>query len=321
MTPEALRRRMAHGNIYPAEQVDAALGNYFRVGNLGALRELALLWVADRVDEALQRLPRRATASTSPWETRERVVVAVTGAPERRAPDPPGGPHGAARATGELHRRARAVRRRARRRAPAAARRAPRSCSTSSAARYHEVVGDDVAEALVAVRPGRERHAARARRQPAQSRWAELAQRLGHQRGDPRRRAAIDVHVIADRAPTGRRRRTPLAARPAAPAAALAGAVRSPAGCSPSIGAPAAHRRCSRQSATRSTCRPTCCCYLLLVVGRRGRRRRRGRPSSPRSSASLLVNWYFTPPLHTFTIADGRERPRARRRSSSSPAS
>src|SRR5262245_46470823 len=54
MTPEALRRRMAHGNIYAAEKVDAALGNYFRIGNLGALRELALLWVADRVDESLE---------------------------------------------------------------------------------------------------------------------------------------------------------------------------------------------------------------------------------------------------------------------------
>ena len=53
MTPEAIRRRMAHGNIYPAERIDAALGNYFREGNLSALRELALLWVADRVDEAL----------------------------------------------------------------------------------------------------------------------------------------------------------------------------------------------------------------------------------------------------------------------------
>ena len=48
MTPEALRRRMAHGNVYPVDRIDAALGNYFRVGNLGALRELALLWVADR---------------------------------------------------------------------------------------------------------------------------------------------------------------------------------------------------------------------------------------------------------------------------------
>src|SRR6266542_4318831 len=50
MTPEALRRRMAHGNVYPPERVDAALGNYFRVGNLTALRVLALLWVSDKVD-------------------------------------------------------------------------------------------------------------------------------------------------------------------------------------------------------------------------------------------------------------------------------
>ena len=42
MTPEALRRRMAHGNIYPPEKIDAALTNYFRSGNLAALRELAL---------------------------------------------------------------------------------------------------------------------------------------------------------------------------------------------------------------------------------------------------------------------------------------
>jgi hypothetical protein len=60
MSPEALRRRMAHGNIYPAEKVDTALGNYFREGNLSALRELALLWVADRVDDTLRdyRSPR-----------------------------------------------------------------------------------------------------------------------------------------------------------------------------------------------------------------------------------------------------------------------
>ncbi len=60
MTPEALRRRMAHGNIYPPEKIDAALTNYFRTGNLTALRELALLWLADKVDEGLQRY-REAT--------------------------------------------------------------------------------------------------------------------------------------------------------------------------------------------------------------------------------------------------------------------
>jgi two-component system sensor histidine kinase KdpD len=80
MTPEALRRRMAHGNVYAAEKIDAALGNYFRAGNLGALRELALLWVADRVDDALEEY-RTRHGITQPWEYRERVVVAITGAP------------------------------------------------------------------------------------------------------------------------------------------------------------------------------------------------------------------------------------------------
>src|ERR1700676_5198872 len=78
MTPEALRRRMAHGNIYPPEKIDAALTNYFRSGNLSALRELALLWLADKVDEGLQKY-RAEHAITSTWEARERVVVALTG--------------------------------------------------------------------------------------------------------------------------------------------------------------------------------------------------------------------------------------------------
>ncbi|MFG2954185.1 ATP-binding protein [Streptomyces sp. NPDC048291] len=79
--PEGLRRRMAHGNIYAPEKIDAALANYFRPGNLTALRQLALLWVADRVDEALQSY-RAEHAIGGVWETRERVVVALTGGPE-----------------------------------------------------------------------------------------------------------------------------------------------------------------------------------------------------------------------------------------------
>jgi two-component system sensor histidine kinase KdpD len=81
MSPEALRRRMAHGNIYLPEKVDAALANYFRVGNLSALRELALLWLADRVDAGLEGY-RAAHGITQTWPTRERVVVALAGGPE-----------------------------------------------------------------------------------------------------------------------------------------------------------------------------------------------------------------------------------------------
>jgi two-component system, OmpR family, sensor histidine kinase KdpD len=81
MTPEALRRRLAHNNIYAPDNIDAALGNYFRVGNLTALRELALLWVAGKVDEQLDKY--RADHNIGEhWETRERVVVALTGGPE-----------------------------------------------------------------------------------------------------------------------------------------------------------------------------------------------------------------------------------------------
>ncbi|WP_203655660.1 DUF4118 domain-containing protein [Actinocatenispora rupis] len=81
MSPEALRRRMAHGNVYPSDRIDAALAHYFRPGNLIALRELALLWVAGRVDEALQRYRHEHSIDT-PWETTERIVVGLTGGPE-----------------------------------------------------------------------------------------------------------------------------------------------------------------------------------------------------------------------------------------------
>ena len=81
ITPEALRRRLAHGNVYAPDRIDAALSNYFRRGNLTALRELALLWLADQVDAALEKY-REENKITDTWEARERVVVAVTGGPE-----------------------------------------------------------------------------------------------------------------------------------------------------------------------------------------------------------------------------------------------
>ncbi|MEU7435792.1 hypothetical protein AB0B07_33880 [Streptomyces sioyaensis] len=55
LPPEVLRRRMVHGDIYPPDRIESALTHYFRVGNLTALREIALLWLADRVEEGLQR--------------------------------------------------------------------------------------------------------------------------------------------------------------------------------------------------------------------------------------------------------------------------
>ncbi|MGX1133741.1 two-component system sensor histidine kinase KdpD [Streptomyces glaucescens] len=83
MSPQALRRRMAHGNIYQPDKVDAALSNYFRPGNLTALRELALLWVADRVDAYLNEYRSEHRVSAI-WGSRERIVVGLTGGPEGR---------------------------------------------------------------------------------------------------------------------------------------------------------------------------------------------------------------------------------------------
>jgi two-component system sensor histidine kinase KdpD len=81
LAPQSLRDRLAEGHVYPASRIDAALSNYFRLGNLTALRELALLWLADEVDTALKAY-RTAKGIDSKWEARERVVVALTGGPE-----------------------------------------------------------------------------------------------------------------------------------------------------------------------------------------------------------------------------------------------
>jgi two-component system sensor histidine kinase KdpD len=214
MTPEALRRRMAHGNIYAPEKVDTALANYFRAGNLGALRELALLWVADRVEEGLTDY-RERHGITDSWETRERVLVALTGAPgsERLIRR---GARMAARTRAEfvgVHVRS----------TDGLASPDPellvrhRQLLEELGGRYAEVTGADVADALI--------HFARAENatqivlgSSRRSRWAELTKgsvinRVTAQAG------AIDVHVISgDAVPQAPS--PPPVARPAIPRSA-----------------------------------------------------------------------------------------------------
>jgi two-component system sensor histidine kinase KdpD len=75
MSPHALRRRMLHGNVYPdARKAELALQRFFTTDNLTALRELALMRVANQVDETL--LSRWSKARVP--ETRERVLVCVS---------------------------------------------------------------------------------------------------------------------------------------------------------------------------------------------------------------------------------------------------
>lgn len=147
ITPEALRRRLAHGNVYSSERVDAALSNYFRPENLTALRQLALLWLADQVDAALAKY-RSDKKISERWEARERVVVGVTGGPESEI----------------LVRRASRIASRwgadlkvvhvvdgdGLTAISAQQRRALRDLAASLGATMHSVVGDDVASSLIA---------------------------------------------------------------------------------------------------------------------------------------------------------------------------
>lgn len=76
VTPETLRQRLRDGSIYPMEQVDKALNNFFRTSNLSALRELVLREVADDVDERLQKsFDRRRIPG--PVGAKEAILVCV----------------------------------------------------------------------------------------------------------------------------------------------------------------------------------------------------------------------------------------------------
>jgi K+-sensing histidine kinase KdpD len=296
MTPEALRRRMAHGNIYAAEKVDAALGNYFREGNLGALRELALLWVADRVDESLQAY-RQRHGIDSAWEARERVMVALTGAPGsdrliRRA----------ARIAGRL-------------KAPLVGVHIGRSDGLDSGSavllehdkklladlggRFVETTGDDIAEALV--RTARQENVTQiVMGASRRSRWAELTQgsvvnKLLRISGP------IDVHVISTEVdepraaaddegrPRPRPALFPRRRRAIAFVVALAGPV-----------ALTAVLRPLRAEVNLSTVLLLNLSLVVAVAGTGGTW-----PALVAAVLSaMLVNWFFTPPYGTIHISD-----------------
>jgi two-component system sensor histidine kinase KdpD len=147
VAPEALRGRLARGHIYPAGQVEAALGGWFQAGNLSALRELALLWLA----AALAAGPRRhrpGGGDPDSGQARERVVVALSGGPEgerliRRAA------RIAARSGGDLL----AVHA-ARHGRPAGSNRAAlaaqRRLAESAGGTYHQLADEDIPTALLA---------------------------------------------------------------------------------------------------------------------------------------------------------------------------
>jgi two-component system sensor histidine kinase KdpD len=293
MSPEALRRRMAHGNIYPAERIDAALGNYFRPGNLGALRELALLWAADRVEAALDEY-RSQQGITAAWETRERVLVALTSAPGGEA----------------LVRRAARIAARSRSDllgvhvitsdglrtdTPAELGRL-RELIAELGGTYHETDGDDVGRTLIDFAMS---HNATQLVMGAshQSRWRNLTR--GSAVVDTMRHArGIDVHVIAaDEAdlpqplPQGSRWRSPIPVRrqilgwlvlllalPSVTALLVANA--------------------------KDVTLASDLLILLVVIVAAGAI---GGPLPGLTGAvagSLMINYYLVPPVHTFTIGE-----------------
>ncbi|MBI3911227.1 MAG: universal stress protein [Armatimonadetes bacterium] len=77
LTPEALRERLKRGEIYPPESVERALQNFFRSANLSALRELALLEVAEEADRDLEAY-RREEAMAQAWGVQERILVCIS---------------------------------------------------------------------------------------------------------------------------------------------------------------------------------------------------------------------------------------------------
>ena len=147
LAPQSLRDRLSAGLVYPTARIDAALSNYFRLGNLTALRELALLWLADEVDSSLRHY-RAQHDIGSKWEARERVVVALTGGPEGDTLIRRGGRIAARSAGGQLLAVHVTSQDGLRSSDPEALAR-QRSLVESLGGSYHQVVGADIPEALV----------------------------------------------------------------------------------------------------------------------------------------------------------------------------
>ena len=80
LTPEALQNRLRRGDVYSAEKVEQALQNFFRGGNLIALRELALRQVAEQVDRSLESY-MEAKQIEENWAVRERLAVCISSNP------------------------------------------------------------------------------------------------------------------------------------------------------------------------------------------------------------------------------------------------
>jgi len=293
MTPEALRRRMAHGNVYPPEKIDAALGNYFREGNLTALRELALLWLADKVDEQLDRY-RAEHGIASTWEARERVVVALTGDAEgdtiiRRAA------RIAARTKGADLLAVHVTRSDGLTGASPANLARQRALVESLGGTYHQVVGDDIPRALLDFARG----VNATQLVLGVSRRHRFAQGLFPGVGvtTTASSGSIDVHLVThEHASRGRRRPMVTWTGALTPRRRVAGFVLAAAGL-PLLTLLLANVRDMLSLPSDILLFLVAVVGVALVGGLY--------PALFAAVAgSLLLNYFFTPPIHTFTVAE-----------------
>src|SRR5690348_12422557 len=292
MTPEALRRRMAHGNIYPPEKIDAALTNYFRSGNLAALRELALLWLADKVDEGLQRY-RVEHKIQGAWEARERVVVALTGGPEgktliRRAA------RIAARSSGGDLLAVHVTKSDGLTGADPAALAAQRRLVESVGGTYHQVVGDDISEALLTF--ARAENATQLVLGASRRSWlTAMLTGPGISARTIRGSGDIDVHIVTH-AQMGRGRGLPRPRGAITRRRKVAGYVLA-AALLPVLTLILASLR-GELNLTSDVLMYLIAVVVVALVG----------GFAPAVLAaivgSLLLNYYFTPPIHQWTIAE-----------------
>lgn len=290
MSPEALRRRLAHGHVYPPDRIDAAMANLFRPEVLGKLRQLSLLWLADRVEEQLERqLP------DDPDETRgvrERVVVALGGQ---------GGDHlvrRAARIAGRTGAHLVGVHVVSPGKAPGRDLERQRGLLVGLGGVYREIVGDNVAEALAAF--ARVEQATQlvigalprdtASPGPA-SVVSDLIDRIG----------TVDVHVVA----------TDVASTPSEPLAtagrtgpARPARMRAVAWALCIVGLPllTAILATVRRHVSVGSALMFDLCLVMAVAALGGLRA--GLVASV--GAFGLTNWFLTPPLHTVTVGDAQ---------------
>ncbi len=201
LAPQSLRDRLSAGLVYPAERIDAALSNYFRLGNLTALRELALLWLADEVDSAL-RTYRAEQGIEGTWQARERVVVALTGGPEGETLLRRGARIAARSAGGELLAVHVSAQDGLRDETPGALS-AQRSLVESLGGTFHQIIGDDIPGTLVEFAQGADATqlvigVSRRSRITAALTGPGIGSEIIRRSGD------IDVHIVTHAAAGGR---------------------------------------------------------------------------------------------------------------------